>query len=449
MDIDALSAQIESLTTQAQEALDAAKTGDKSVEEVKALVNDDIKPEIDRLRAERAEAERSAQMTALTEAFGTLQSQIEEVRKPIGDFRLGTSGGSESDDQDVYQREGKSFFADITLAKRGIPAARERLTDGIENFMPTDMTLTEEGKAMNSSGAGGNTNGGYLIQPSVERRIVLAREQDNVLRGLCSRINVNTNAVQFDSISLTTAAGWVAELAVKPESTSLALASVSANVHTAAGLATIANQLLADSNPAVDDLVTADLAKRLTALEETAFLTGSGVNQPLGILNTPGISATALASTSVSGTAGLLDAVLDSIMKVQSEHGQPTAIVMHPRTWTRIIKDKDANGVWTIDPREDRVGARPTGGTLFGVRVVLSNRVPTNLGTGTNESRIIVGDFSEALILDRQGITVDESPHVYFTSNQTVFRAEMRVGFTAARTPAAFDIIGGAGLAAG
>ncbi len=60
-----------------------------------------------------------------------------------------------------------------------------------------------------------------------------------------------------------------------------------------------------------------------------------------------------------------------------------------------------------------------------------------------------MGDFSEALILDRQGITVDESPHVYFTSNQTVFRAEIRVGFTAARTPIAFDVIGGAGLAAG
>ncbi len=78
-----------------------------------------------------------------------------------------------------------------------------------------------------------------------------------------------------------------------------------------------------------------------------------------------------------------------------------------------------------------------------------SNRMPTNLGGGTNESRIIVADFKEALILDRQGITVDESAHVYFTSNQTVFRAEQRVGFTAARTPLAFDVIGGAGMANG
>jgi HK97 family phage major capsid protein len=78
---------------------------------------------------------------------------------------------------------------------------------------------------------------------------------------------------------------------------------------------------------------------------------------------------------------------------------------------------------------------------------VLSNRIPTNLGTGTNESRIIIGDFREALVLDRQGITIDESPHVYFTTNQTVFRAESRVGFTAARAPKAFAVIGGAGLA--
>ena len=81
--------------------------------------------------------------------------------------------------------------------------------------------------------------------------------------------------------------------------------------------------------------------------------------------------------------------------------------------------------------------------------VVTSNRIPTNLGAGTNESRVIVADFKEALILDRQGITVDEFSHVYFTTNQTVFRAEERVGFTAARTPAAFNVVGGAGLANG
>jgi HK97 family phage major capsid protein len=78
--------------------------------------------------------------------------------------------------------------------------------------------------------------------------------------------------------------------------------------------------------------------------------------------------------------------------------------------------------------------------------VVLSFNIPTNLGAGTNETAVIVGDFSSALILERQGITIDDSSHVYFTSNQTVFRAEERVGFTAAREPLLFAKITGTGL---
>jgi HK97 family phage major capsid protein len=75
--------------------------------------------------------------------------------------------------------------------------------------------------------------------------------------------------------------------------------------------------------------------------------------------------------------------------------------------------------------------------------------MPVDKGVGLDESRIIVGDFREALILDRQGVTVDVSPHVFFTSNQTVFRGEARMGFTAARVPLAFSVIQGAGLANG
>jgi HK97 family phage major capsid protein len=299
---------------------------------------------------------------------------------------------------------------------------------------------------------GTGSQGGYLVRPQIERELVAARESDNVLRALCSVLNVTTNQIQLDQLGLSTVAGWVAELAQKPESTGMTLASVTASVFTAAGLATISNQLLADSNPAVDGLVTSDLAKRLVALEEDAFLNGSGSGQPLGLLNTPGLGTTSITTFDPSADNGLLDKILDSILGVQTNWGQPTAILMHPRTWTGIIKDKDTSGHYTVgDPGvgpRDVTTARPlAGGTLFGVPVVLSNRIPTNLGSGTNESRVIVGDFREALVLDRQGITVDESPHVYFTTNATVFRAETRVGFTAARTPLAFNVIGGAGLA--
>jgi len=443
--LEELTEELNALQAKASEAVESAEADSAKGAEAKALL-EELKPQLDVLTAERETAIQAEEVKGLRSDLTTLGETIEELKKPAGEFTLAVDeeGKSVSDPYD----EGKfSLFNDVRLANKGVVAARDRLTQGFEG-------LNEEGKAMTE---GTPAQGGYLVRPAVERQIVEAIELDNVLRALCSKLNVTTNAVQLDQIGLSTTAGWVAELAAKPESTGLTLATVTANVFTAAGLATISNQLLADSNPAVDGLVTADLAKRLTALEETAFITGSGTGQPLGILNTPGIGATPLTSTT---EAALIDAILDAIAAVETNHGAPSAILMHPRTWTRILKSKDAQGVYLIGSPADatvngpalgqnRTGYRGPTKSLWGYPVVTSNRVPTNLGAGTNESRVVVGDFRECLILDRQGLTVDESSHVYFTTNQTVFRAEERVGFTAARTPLALNVVGGVGLANG
>lgn len=459
--LEQITTKIDALQTKATELLATAEADSGQVAEVKAAIDNDIQPQLAILFKDRDDALNREEVKALQGTVSTLQQSIEELRKPAGAFVVAASAeGKAADDTDNPYVTGEfSPYVDIHLANKGNQGAIERLALGAKAYTDAGFSTTAEGKAMTE---GTGSQGGYLVQPLLERQLVLAREKDNVLRGLCSTLNVNTNAIQLDQLGLSTTAGWVAELAEKPESTAMTLATITASVFTAAGLATISNQLLNDSNPAVDQLVTTDLAKRLVALEETAFMVGSGTGQPLGILNTSGIGTTTLTEASPkdpSAEGALLDKILDSIAGVQTAWGQPTALLMHPRTWTRILKSRDAVGHYTIAPRDNfgagydpstpRTFVNGPQQTLFGVEVILSNRVPTNLGAGSNESRIIVGDFREALILDRQGITVDESPHVYFTTNQTVFRAESRVGFTAARSPLAFNIIGGTGLANG
>jgi HK97 family phage major capsid protein len=437
--LEQITASITALEERAASVLAEAEAGNTTIAEAKALV-DEMKPQLDQLTADREAALTAKGLEDLKGQFTTLTEAIAELRKPVGEFTLPVDEEGKALDGDDPYANGQSIFNDIRLANKGDHAAKERLTKGFEG-------LNAEGKAMSEGVA---AQGGYLVRPQVERQIVEAKELDNVLRGLCSKLNVTTNSIQLDQIGLSTTAGWVEELQNKVEGTGMTLASVTANVFTAAGLATISNQLLADSNPAVDQLAVRDLTKRLVALEEAAFIAGTGTGQPLGILNTPGIGATALTATDI---LSLLDAILDAVADVETDHGAPSAILMHPRTWTRILKSRDAQGAYYIDPtggvQDPRTGLRGPVKSLWGYQVITTNRMPTNLGGGTNESRVIVGDFSEALILDRQGITVDESQHVYFTTNQTVFRAEQRVGFTAARTPAAFNVVGGAGLANG
>ena len=430
--LEEITTALDALKERAEGALAAAEADSTKVEEMKAVIDENT-PQISVLTKERDEAIAKEEQKALRSELTTLQGVIEELRKPAGTFVIGDRADEEG--KAVTDEPARSFFMDVKLANKGDADARKRITDGFEG-------LNAEGKALTEGTA---AQGGYLVRPQVERQLVETVELDNVLRSLCSSINVSTNAIQLDQLGLSTTAGWVAELATKPESTALTLATITASVFTAAGLATVSNQLLADSDPAIDTLVTSDLAKRLVALEETAFLNGSGSGQPLGILNTPGIDAV----TYTEGTP--------TIGNVETNHyASPTAILMHPRTWTRIVQAKDSAGAFYINPAAPgesavtgaRTGFRGPQKFLWGLPVVTSNRIPTNLGGGT-ESRVIVGDFREALILDRQGITVDESPHVLFTTNQTIFRAEKRVGFTAARTPLAFSVIGGTGLAAG
>lgn len=448
MELAEITAKIEGLEAKAAKYVEDAKVAPDAdaVNGIKALIETEIKPELDELRSERTERLRDDSVKALQGEVTTLQAAIAQFREGFPQTASNDGKGlSAENSENPYANDEFSFFQDVTQANKGRQEAIERLAKGSGH----------EGKALVE---GTGSQGGYLVQTQIERQIIDLRELDNVLRPLCSSLNVTTTSIELDQITLGTTAGWTAELATKPESTSLTLASVTASIFTAAGLATISNQLLADSNPAVDQLAVRDLAKRLVALEETAFLAGSGTGQPLGILNTPGLLTQTQTVAGASASGGILDSVLDGIAQVQTNYGTPTAIVMHPRTWTVILKDKGSSGVYTYGSPSNATVNSPllqqgrtvfTGPdrTLWGVPVILSNRVPTNLGGGTNESRIIIGDFSEALILDRQGITVDESPHVYFTSNQTVFRAEERVGFTAARQPHAFCIVGGTGLA--
>jgi HK97 family phage major capsid protein len=478
-----LSEKVEALTTRANEAVEGLKSAQESgsvtpeqFAEVKALLEgtDDtpgLKQQIAELTKEREEAQKEAEFKAMQGQLTTLSGAIADLRKQPAPFALGSIEvvGERGEkallaEGDPYRGDDGSvmggFFRDVRLANRGVQDARERLLHGYDakalGLDPEGKALTEAtpgagAGTLGGTGAANSSTGGYLVRPQVERQIVLARESDNVLRQLCSSLNVSTNSISLDQLSLAASAGWLSgELVTKPESASMALSTITAGIFTAAGLVTISNQLLADSNPSVDQLFTAELAKRLVALEETAFLAGTGSGQPFGILNTPGIGSTSLATTPV---LDLLDAILDAIASVESNHGAPNAILMHPRTWTRILKARDAQGAYYIDPtggpQDPRTGLRGPVKTLWGYPVITTNRMPTNLGGGTNESRVIVGDFRECLILDRQGITVDQSEHVYFMQNATVFRAEMRVGFTAARTPLAINVVGGAGLANG
>ncbi len=311
----------------------------------------------------------------------------------------------------------------------------------------------------------GSGSGGYLVPPQfwqqgiAEFRLAAAR-----VRQLLTVITgVNSNLVYIPRETGIASVGWTAENAVKP-STDQTFGQISVNIFTLAGISKVSNQLLEDSSPAVDQIVRKDLGRLLGQAEDIALLNGTGSGQPTGVLGTAGVLTGAI------GAATYADAIATAISAIQSNYfGSPDGIVMHPRDVNKLRTAKDSNGRYIFEPAffagnsplnaafsSSGVGNLGGGysdmpsmggpeGTVWGLPIYSDANMPSNLGTGANETRIVVGAWKEAYLLERSGVTLDVSSEAgaAFESNQTWFRAEERMGATFARQPAAFFSVTG------
>lgn len=428
-----------------QEKIESGAAAD-GVEEVKEQVKS-VQEAMEPLIKEKNELEAKAVITSLETEVRSLKERADAARKP---GRLPFQRTEDSGKSAVYGPDAatsKSFYADVKSAQNeGSSASAKRIEESLEGL---------EGKAMVE---GTDSAGGFLVPPDISSDLQRLRYHSSVLRGLFSSVNVTSDEFQIPAVVSGLVAGWVAELAEKPEA-ELTFQSATTNVFTGAGLAVVSNQLLKDANWSVDQLVNTDLAFRLAQLEEIAFINGSGVGQPRGILNTNGVDSIPFATGDI---AALLEKIVVAITGVYTDYkGPPDAIVMHPRTWGAIVSERNTAGdSFLIGPGTGLASSRnftdalpgygqgpfPVG-SILGFPVYTTPNIPINLGDGEDESAVIVGNFKTGLILDREDVTYASSEHVYFTSNRTVFRAEERVGFTAARYPKAFKVVQGAGLA--
>lgn len=161
-------------------------------------------------------------------------------------------------------------------------------------------------------------------------------------------------------------------------------------------------------------------------------LFGTGLNnQPKGIVNTSGINTVAAVGTPtnyyhpVLGMQKLLEA------NVPLEFAERNAI-MSPRTWASYENLYATNGQPMLRPKAlERTIFRPT------------TSVPDNLGTGTNESKIVMGDFRDLVLGVRMEASVEALRLQTFAEKLTLeFVGWTRVDFLV-RRPSSFVVLEG------
>jgi len=200
----------------------------------------------------------------------------------------------------------------------------------------------------------------------------------------------------------------------KPES-ALALERVTTTVKTLAHWMPMTKRAVSDA-PQVRTLVDNFLQAGLDEKLEDQILGGAGSGENfLGILNSSPLTV---------GSAGTdIDAIVDAIRTIRvTGRRRPNAIVMHPNDWyaAGFLLSKDTQGRYLIgDPR----AALDQMNQLWGLKVVVSE--------GITENTALVGDFSYAVLWEREGITlsVSDSHYDFFTRNLLAILAELRAGF--------------------
>lgn len=137
---------------------------------------------------------------------------------------------------------------------------------------------------------------------------------------------------------------------------------------------------------ALETLLRNDLSYLLRQALDAAAIKGGGVNEPVGILATPGVVVVPIAA---NGGALTLDVPLDLIAAVDEDAEGSRGFLINPKTRTAALKLRNAEG-------------NPFGlATVFANEpVVVSKAMPSNLtkGTGTDLSAAIYGAWSDLII---------------------------------------------------
>jgi HK97 family phage major capsid protein len=154
-------------------------------------------------------------------------------------------------------------------------------------------------------------------------------------------------------------------------------------------------------------------------LEATKFLTGSGTNEPLGLLTALTTGAGTASIVSTAGTAAIAVADLSTVANALPERWQPNAEWLAQRAIYDSFNTLTSSRTdfWVTIANE----AGKPGQLLKGYPV---NRLSTMDAVYTSGKYIaILGDFNQFVIVDRVGMNVELIPHLFHTSNNRPYGA--------------------------
>ncbi len=284
-----------------------------------------------------------------------------------------------------------------------------------------------EGKALS---VGSGPDGGYLAPDPAEREILSRLASISPIRAISSVRMISSGTFKKAYSTTGPAAGWVAETAARPQSSSPLLAELAFPSAELYAMPAATQTLLDDAVVDIDQWIADEVETVFAEQEGAAFVNGDGVAKPRGFLNYPTVADASWAWGSIgtlsTGAAGAFpatnpsDILVDLIYALKSGYRQNASFVMNRKTQSTIRKFKDAQGTYLWQPPVS-LGAPAT---LIGFPVTEAEDMPN---IAANSVSVSFGDFRRGyLVVDRSGIRILRDP--YSAKPYVLFYVTKRVG---------------------
>lgn len=378
---------------------------------------------IQELREERSETlakAREINDKALSEKRELTEEENANYTRAMNDFhRLGDDLKRE-EELDREERD-MAQIATVRVDQNTGGDTREQSNEAHEERAFNRWLSHGDDREMRALQVDADVSGGYLQTPQqMVARLLKAVDNAVVVRGLATVFQVSSAAslgvpsLDNDPADPT----WVSELTTGNADSTMSFGKRELSPNPNAQRLLVSNTLLRKV-PSAEAVVRERLAYKMGIVQENAFMTGSGANQPLGLFTASnnGISTGRDVSTGNTTTSVTFDGLksVKGTLKGQYRNRPSTRWIFHRDAMTQIGKLKDGEGRYLL---QDNV-SESDGMRLLGIPVVESEYAPNTFTTGLYAG--LLGDISYYWIAESLDIQIRRLVELYAATDQVGF----------------------------
>ena len=350
---------------------------------------------------------------------------------------------------DQFEDDGiAELNAELETLKNKIPsgaiAAQRPALDGVKSAEASsfvDQYLRrgiESGLETKAIGSSSDAIGGYAVPEEIDRVIDETLVAISPIRSIANVVKVGSAGYRKLITSGGTPSGWVAYEAARPQTNTPTFTEVVPAAGELYANPAASQQMLDDAMFDVEAWLANEIATEFARAEGKAFVSGTGVTQPLGFLTSPNAasvdSARPMGTLQFIGTgaAGAFpasnpaDKLIDLVQTLRSPYRQGAVFVMNSATAAAVRKFKTADGAFMFQP--SLAAGQPA--TLLGYPLIEAEDMPD---IAANSLSIAFGNFKAGYVIAERNATnilrdpYSNKPYVHFYATPDL-RGRVRPG---------------------